>query len=127
MSDLAADIESDQQALQKLMERLSVEKHGAKQVASWLAEKATRLRFTRAVTGSVELSRLLELEMLSMGINGKLNLWRALAHAADLEPGLAETDLHALAQRAVDQLARLEPHRLEAAVTALGEGRDGER
>lgn len=129
MTDLAGDIEADQKTLQDLMERLDVDKQGAKQVATWLAEKATRLRFTRAVTGSAELSRLFELEMLSMGIHGKRALWRALGATrgghADLK-GL-DSDFDALARRAEDQLERLEPHRVEAAAAAFSEDRAAER
>ncbi len=129
MTDLAGDIEADQKTLQDLMERLEVEKQGAKQVATWLAEKATRLRFTRAVTGSAALSRLLELEMLSMGVHGKRALWRALGAApgdqADLKA--PDCDFEALATRAEDQLERLERHRVEAAAAAFSEERGAER
>jgi hypothetical protein len=127
MAGLADDIEADRATLQKLMERLGVEKQGAKQLATWVAEKATRLRFSRAITGSPELSRLFEMEMLSIGIHGKRALWRALGASRDTHAELKDLDIDTLTRRAEDQLASLEPHRLEAAAAAFSEDRAAER
>jgi hypothetical protein len=71
------------------------------------------------VTRYSPLSRLLELEALAAGIEGKRALWLALATATGPVDGF---DFHALAERAAAQRAQLEEHRLRAAELALGSG-----
>jgi len=131
MSQLVADIGADKATLEDLMDQLGVEKSRLKQTSGWAAEKLSRLRFNDKVTGSGALSRLLQLEMLSVGIEGKLGLWRALQAVAGAGPDPEQlgtggqpgevVDLDRLVQRAQDQLDTLEPHRLEAAVAAFQE------
>jgi hypothetical protein len=77
------------------------------------------MRLNERITGSPDVTRLLELETLSLGIEGKLLLWRSLTEVAETRPELAEFDLTALATQAVSQRAGVEPFRLEAAATAL--------
>jgi hypothetical protein len=71
------------------------------------------------VTTYSPLSRLLELEGLGAGIEGKHALWSALSELAAQVPALERDELKALAERAADQRQRLEPHRLRAAQVAL--------
>jgi hypothetical protein len=65
--------------------------------------------------------RLLEsLEAVELGINGKLTLWRALIAATEVSPALRGVlDYQRLAQRATEQIERVEVHRLKAAKAAL--------
>lgn len=53
-----------------------------------MAEKLTRVRFSDTVTGSEALSRLIQLEMLCIGVEGKLALWKALQAVFPSEPGV---------------------------------------
>ena len=69
------------------------------------------------MTGSTELSLLLELELLYLGIEGKHSLWRSLGALDDSR--LAGFDFAGLAARAREQLAAVEEQRLRAAATAL--------
>jgi hypothetical protein len=58
-----------------------------------------------------------ELELLQIGVVGKRRLWRALEHThAD---DLPDFDLGLLAERATEQLRRLEALHLKAAALAL--------
>jgi hypothetical protein len=120
LAGLAGAIESDRDALAALIDRLGVQKSPLKQLGASAAEKISRLRLHERVTGSDELSRLMELESLALGIEGKLRLWRSLKAVVDHHPALAATDLDSLADRATHQLGELEVHRLEAAAAALG-------
>jgi hypothetical protein len=61
----------------------------------------------------------MEMETLSLGIEGKLGLWKALLEVAPSSPELEATDLTGLADRARRQLDGLEPHRRAAAREAL--------
>ena len=94
-------------------------RHAVKEAAGWMLEKVSRLRLNPALTGSAELTRLMETEALSLGIEGKLAMWLALKEAAAADPRLAGTDYDRLIERARGQRGALEPHRLAAAAAAL--------
>jgi hypothetical protein len=115
MADLHRDLGQDRAALEELMDRLEVERHPVKEAAGWVLEKLSRLRLNPALTGSPELTRLLETEALSLGIEGKLAMWLALKEAAAADPRLAGTAFDRLIERARGQRRGLEPHRLAAA------------
>ena len=111
--------------LEQLMERLGVTPSRPKQVAGKVLETLSRFRLNERVTGSADVTRLMEIETLSLGIEGKRSLWESLAQVASSRPELAGVDLQALVARAVDQRSGLEPFRLEAAATALAPGAKG--
>ena len=124
MEQLLLEIEQDKDTLGDVMQRLGVVRSTPKQVAGKVLETLSRLRLNERITGSADVTRLLELETLSLGIEGKLLLWRSLSEVADARPELAEFDLSTLATRAVSQRAGVEPFRLEAATQALGGPRE---
>jgi hypothetical protein len=119
MAALHKDITQDRDALEELMRHLEVERHPVKEAAGWMLEKLSRLRLSPALTGSGDLTRLLETEGLSLGIEGKLAMWLALKEAAAADPRLAGNDFDRLIERARGQRRTLEPHRLAAAVAAF--------
>jgi hypothetical protein len=119
MAALHHDIEQDRATLEELMRHLEVERHPVKEAAGWLLERLSRLRLNPALTGSDDLTRLLETEALSLGIEGKLSMWTALKDAAAGDERLAGTDFDRLIERARTQRRTLEPHRLAAAGRAL--------
>jgi len=120
LAELAAEIEEDRQALRLIMQRLGIRVDPAKAAAAWSAEKLGRLKLNGQLTGYSPLSRLEELEILSLGVEGKLGMWQALRHAAG--HGIPEAELEPLIKRARSQRRRLERQRLDAAVEALGSG-----
>jgi len=115
MTALHTDIEHDRAALEELMGALEIPRHPVKDAAGRVLERLSRLRLNPALTGDAELTRLLETEALSLGIEGKLSMWAALKEAAAGDPRLAVTDFDRLIERARTQRAALEPHRLAAA------------
>lgn len=110
------DIEQDRATLEELMARLEVDRHSVKETAGWLLERLSRLRLNPVLTGSADLTRLLETEALSLGIEGKRLMWMALKEAAADDERLAATDFDRLIERAASQRRTLEPHRLAAAL-----------
>jgi hypothetical protein len=120
LRSLLAEILEDRATLLQLMERLGVPRSKAKIAAAWTVAKLGRLKLNGQITGYSPLSRLVELEGLATGFEGKRALWLSLAQIVDDEPRLREFDLDALARRAQSQRERLEPHRLAAAAEALG-------
>ncbi|MGH3811678.1 MAG: hypothetical protein ACRDUV_04370 [Pseudonocardiaceae bacterium] len=119
LAELAREIEQDKMTLEGLMERLGIPRSPTKQAAGWITEKVTRLKLSETMTGDQDLKRLLEFETLSLGIEGKLLMWRTLIEVSDSHPELAATDLARLAKRAETQRASLEDHRLQVANGAL--------
>ncbi|HEX8134116.1 MAG TPA: hypothetical protein VF880_11910 [Actinomycetes bacterium] len=119
------EIKVDRDTLQALIERLGIGKSPVKQAAGWVFEKATRLRFNRHLTGSDALTRMLETETLSLGIEGKLALWQALKGIDGLDTELGRADFDRLIFRARQQRETLEPYRLEAATEAFTAPPDG--
>ena len=118
LAALAVEIEEDRQALRLIMRRLGIRADPAKAAVAWSAEKLGRLKLNGQLTGYSPLSRLEELEVLSLGVEGKLGMWQALGHAGD--HGIPESELEPLIKRARSQRRRLERQRLDAAVEALG-------
>lgn len=119
LEELGRDIDADRQTLATVMERLGVRPSTPKQVAGKVIETLSRLRLNEHLTRSAHVTRLMEIETLSLGIEGKRGLWQALEQVTPTRPSLADFDLPALVRRAADQRSRLEPYRLEAAVDAL--------
>lgn len=115
--ELCAEIEADRETLGAVMDRLGVGRGRVKPLAAVLGERLGRLKLNGRVWGYSPLSRLDELELLQVGVAGKRRLWRALDHTHAEE--LAEFELAAMAERATDQLRRLEALHLKAAALAL--------
>ena len=114
---LAAEIEDDRQALKLIMQRLGIGTDRAKEAVAWTAEKLGRFKLNGQLTGYSPLSRLEELEILELGVTGKLLLWEALGRST--ADGVNKEELTTLADRARDQRRRLEILRLDAAGEAL--------
>jgi hypothetical protein len=91
-----------------------------KEGAAWLAQKASLWKLGR---DDSTLSTFEAIEALSLGILGKLALWRALRVLQSSEPVLYETNLEQLCRRAEDQFFRVERLRIQIASRALSENR----
>jgi len=118
-AELRAEVEADRQTLESIMDRLEVARSRTRRAAAWLGEKAAelKLRLDDPSGGSLRLFE--SLEALSLGIEGKRSLWRALAAAAEEAPDLQLADYQGLIRRAEEQRSRVETARLEAARRAL--------
>lgn len=114
LAGIITEIEDDRKTLEAIMDHLKVPKDPAKQAIVWAAEKVGRLKLNGQITGYSDLSRVLELEALSLGIAGKASLWRALRSLppAGLPDGV---DLQALESRADAQREAVEAERRAAA------------
>ncbi len=119
LATLCGEIEADQRTLEQVMERFEVKRNRSKVAAAWAAEKLGRLKLNGRLSGYSPLSRLLELEMLQIGIAAKLALWQALERTQSVK--LAQFDLAGLIERAQSQRATVEGLRLDAARAALAQ------
>ena len=117
LSRLATEIEEDRDTLLAIMDRLGVKKDRAKVAAGWAGEKVGRLKPNNRLFGYSPLSRVIELEGLALGVEGKRSLWQVLAELR--EPRLAEFDFVALLERARAQRDQLQKRRLAASLDAF--------
>lgn len=113
LREICAEVEADRDTLRQTMERLGIRRGCLKPAVAWTGEKLGRLKLNGRLRGYSPLSRVVELEMLAIGIAGKARMWRALeATLGDPVEGL---DFGALADRADRQRARVEElHRIAA-------------
>ena len=116
-----AQLEDERADLKRLIESLGFPEDKLKQGMGWAAEKAGRLKLNGQFRGYSPLSRLWELEGLTIGVTGKRSLWRSLKQYGADDPRVGVIDLDRLEAQAEAQLEELEKHRLEAAETAFGE------
>lgn len=118
LAEVCAEIEADRKTLLAVMGELGVSRDPIKPVIARLGEKLGRLKPNGRVRGYSPLSRLVELEMLHLGIAGKRDLWAALE--ATLSERLSRFDLPELIARAERQREQIERLRRAAAEAAFG-------
>lgn len=116
---LSADIREDQDVVKELLDRLGSGEAHAKKAVAWLGEKAMRLKPQGEPFTYSDLDRLEDLEILVLGIRGKLALWTVLAEIAPADERLQGIDYDLLCKRAVDQHDQVEQFRREAARRAF--------
>jgi hypothetical protein len=120
-AELRVDVAEDRVQLEKLVAELRLGEGRARMASGWISEKLTelKLRIDDPAGGSL---RLLEaLELVAIGIHGKLSLWTALRTAAQSMPDLRALDYDRLIERAKDQRRRVEVARLDAVREALAQ------
>jgi hypothetical protein len=116
---LAREIDEDREQLVQAIDRLGFRRDRLKVGLAWLGEKLGRLKPNGQLAGYSPLSRVVEFEALSAGIQAKLSLWRALAALDGHSSAAFESPLDALVERAEAQHDRLEQARLRAVELAL--------
>lgn len=118
-SALAEEIESDRDALVDIMATLDASRDQVKVAAGWITEKVGRLKLNGELRSPSPLSPLVELEGLSMGIEGKRLLWVTLAETEAIAQRVGAERLQALIARAEQQREDVERRRRDAARRAL--------
>ena len=111
------EIQQDRSTLMDMMAKLGIEPDPIKQATAMIAELASRFKLGG---GRNDTGRLLALETLALGIEGKVCLWLSLQEVADQYGALASFDLSALLRRAESQWETMERERLAAARELLG-------
>ena len=101
------------------MGRLGIEEDSVKQAAGSLLGKASRFKFEARDDDGSPPNRVLEMESMLMGIEGKAALWRKLKQLAGSERRLADIDFDHLGERASQQQANVERHRQELVPSAF--------
>ena len=117
---LATEIAEDRAALRDMMTALDVPVRHYKTWAAWAAERVGRFKLNGRIRVRSPLSRVLELEAMRLGVEGKAAGWRTLRTRADRDDRLDAARLDGLIDRARAQINQLEELRIEAAAEVLG-------
>lgn len=117
---LHAEVESDQRVLREIIGRLGEPESGLAKIAGGMAElaewaKSGLLTGKRAALGPLE-----SIEILVLGITGKLLLWKSLDIIRSEVPALHRYDFAELQRRAETQRDAVEVRRLTLARQVLG-------
>lgn len=113
---LSEEIQEDKATLEELMDRLGVRRKKARLAIAAVTEMAGRLKPNGRLIGYSPLSRVVELEGLTIGVTGKLELWQSLKATGERIDGI---DADRLIQRAESQRDRVADLRLQAAREAF--------
>jgi hypothetical protein len=119
LARLADEVSADRTALRGIMARLGVSPSLPKTWLAWVGERVGRLKPNRRVLGRSPLSRVIELEIMRLEVEGKLAGWHTLLTVAETEPRLPVEELTELVTRATEQSTTLETLRIQAAKEAF--------
>ena len=112
---LATEIAADRDALKDMLAALDVPVRAYKTWAAWTAERLGRLKLNGSLISRSPLSRVLELEAIRLGVEGKAAGWRTLRARAETDSRLDAGRLDDLIDRARAQIDVLERLRIGAA------------
>lgn len=109
-AELMAEIEEDRAELENLASRVGGGVSRTKEAMARLGTRLSRPKLGRNLAGDFGIFQ--ALEVIALGIQGKLALWRALSIAAETDARLRGLDFERLSNRAKEQHARVEERRL---------------
>jgi hypothetical protein len=115
--EITSEIKADHETLERMIAELGVQKSATKAAA---AEVGSKIMAPKFVGGDDDqLNAFITLETLSMGVEGKVCMWKALKTVEDAYPTLKNYDLDELIARGESQRERIEATRLQIAPQAL--------
>jgi hypothetical protein len=115
--EITSEIKADHAKLESLIADLGVQKSATKTAAAELGSKIMAPKFVGGDDDN--LNAFITLETLSMGVEGKICMWKALKTVEDGYPTLKSYDLDELISRGESQRQRIEAARLQVAPQAL--------
>jgi hypothetical protein len=117
---LADEIAADRDTLQDIMATLGEPVRKVGVWAGWGLEKLGRLKRNGTTVARSPLSRVVELESMRLGVEGKVAAWRTLRARAAVDPRLDADRLDELIAAGRSQIARLERLRGRAVAELFG-------
>ena len=115
--EISSEISADYDTLQALMTSLGVEQSATKGALAEIGSKMMGPKFTAGEDD--ELNAFVTLETLSIGVEGKVCMWKALKTVEDSYPALEQAGVDTHLARAIDQRDRIEAERQKIAPRAL--------
>jgi hypothetical protein len=119
LAEFLVQVEEDRATLEEMIRTIGGSPNPMKQASAWIMEKVSRIKLSPGGLGSEEMSALLTIETLCIGVEGKICLWVGLNEVADDIKTLSDYDFNELIARAKSQRDGLEKERLVAARAAL--------
>lgn len=113
------ELEDERTVLQQVQRALGVTRNEFKHLAGWVMEKVSRLKTNTHLVHRTSLTRMVELEALTIAVIGKRCMWELLQRHARTERRLAGFDFATLIVQAESQHVSLNRLRLQASDTAL--------
>jgi hypothetical protein len=114
-ASLLSPIRQDRAVVESLLADLGEDPSALKEAAAWLTQKASRLKLTLSNPEGIFEA----VELLTLGVLGKLALWNTLRTLEPLDMGPTHLDLAALCAGAESQHAALEALRRRLAIKAF--------
>jgi len=114
---ISDEIEQDRHTLRHLIETVGKSHLDAAEVLGWFSEKLGQLKLRR--DHSAGLGTFEALEMLGLGIQGKVSLWTVLPEIRKVDPRIPDLDFATLLSRAQTQYNQVEEQRLRLASTTF--------
>jgi hypothetical protein len=118
-TQLADEISGDYNTLTSLLDQLNAHASGAKEALAKVGSEISEAKFSGESIDDPAFGTFLTLETLSIGVEGKLCMWKALKVIQDDVPELGAFEIDTLIERAQSQRDRIEGKRLEVAGNAL--------
>ena len=115
--EIASEISTDYDTLQELMTSLGVQESATKGAAAEIGSKLMAPKFTAG--DDDELNAFVTLETLSIGVEGKICMWKALKTIEDSNAAFKQFDIDDLLARGESQRERIEAERQKMAPRAL--------
>lgn len=125
LDTLVRELREDRATLLSVMSALGLPRDQLKVGVAWLGEKLGRLKLNGRWLRYSPLSRLVELEGLCVGTEGRLSMWRSLRRLSGRDERLRRFDFAALISRAEQQRRTLERLRQQASDEAFAEPHQG--
>jgi hypothetical protein len=116
---LADGINADYQTLTSLIAQLDAHGSGAKEALAKIGSEVSEAKFSGESVDDPQFGTFLTLETLSIGVEGKLCMWKALKCVEGDVRELGSIDIDTLIERAQSQRDAIEGKRLQLAGTAL--------
>jgi hypothetical protein len=112
---LLHEVESDRAVLEEFVTQIGGDTSALKEAAAWVSQKAGRLKLSLDEPFGVFEA----IEVLSLGVLGKVALWTALQALSAADRRIASIDLANLTKRAEKQHEELESLRLKLATVLV--------
>jgi hypothetical protein len=114
-------LQDNQVRVRKLLRRINAQESVAKKLGGWMIEKVGRLKVNNALLRYSDLSRVIELETLVVGLQAQTNLWSVLEKYRATDARFEGIDFSLVRTQSEGMLEKLRGHHSRAAELAFAQ------